>query len=164
MADGRDEAGRFAPANRFWEARSSCGPNPKFDGPEKLWAACQEYFSWVAENPLTEAKAFSYEGQITIAHLPKMRAMTIQGLCLFLDIHKTTWEEWRKSRPDLSSVISRVDEIIFQQKFEGAAADLLNQNIIARDLGLADRKELSNPDGSLAPQVVVYQLPDNGRD
>lgn len=29
MAD-RDEAGRFLPGNRFWEARSSAGPKPKF--------------------------------------------------------------------------------------------------------------------------------------
>lgn len=35
MSD-RDEAGRFLPGNRFWEARSSAGPNPKFDGPEAL--------------------------------------------------------------------------------------------------------------------------------
>ena len=33
-------------------------------------------------------------------------------------------------------------QIIKTQKFEGAAAELLNANIIARDLGLADKKEL----------------------
>ncbi|SMP36850.1 terminase small subunit, partial [Shimia sagamensis] len=53
-----------------------------------------------------------------------------------------TWREWRKSRKDLSSVMTRVEQIIRQQKFEGAAAELLNPNIIARDLGLADKKEI----------------------
>lgn len=38
--------------------------------------------------------------------------------------------------------MTRVEQIIRQQKFEGAAAELLNPNIIARDLGLADKKVL----------------------
>lgn len=41
--------------NRFWEARSSHGRNPKFESPEALWAACCEYFEWVEANPLPEA-------------------------------------------------------------------------------------------------------------
>lgn len=44
--------------NRFWEARSSHGRNPKFESPEALWAACCEYFEWVEANPLWEMKAF----------------------------------------------------------------------------------------------------------
>lgn len=39
------------------------------------------------------------------------------------------------------------EEIIRRQKFEGAAADLFNPNIIARDLGLADKSELTGKDG-----------------
>ncbi|MBF9050650.1 DNA-packaging protein [Roseobacter sp. HKCCD9010] len=140
MSD-RDEAGRFAKGNRFWEARSSAGPKPKFKNPEELWERCLEYFNWVEENPLVEARPFAYQGQVTMAEVPKMRAMTISGLCNFLDIAVSTWDEWRSSRPDLSEVITRTEEIIRQQKFEGAAAEFLNPNIIARDLGLADKKE-----------------------
>ena len=40
-----------------------------------------------------------------------------------------------------------MEEIIRQQKFEGAAANLLNANIIARDLGLADKAEITGRDG-----------------
>jgi len=72
-----------------------------------------------------------------------MRAMTIGGLCVFLDINRATWNVWREKRPDLYEVITRAEEIIYQQKFEGASADLLNSNIIARDLGLTDKKDLS---------------------
>lgn len=140
MSD-RDEAGRFAPGNRFWEARSSHGANPKFANSDDLWEACLEYFNWCESNPLKEAKAFSYEGKVTLADLPKMRAMTIGGLCIFLDVTRETWGEWRTSRPDLSDVITRAEAVIYEQKFTGAAADLLNPNIIARDLGLADKRE-----------------------
>lgn len=144
---GRDEAGRFLPGNRIWEARSSAGPKPKFSDPDKLWAACVEYFEWVEAHPLHEAKAFSYEGVVKIEALPKMQAMTITGLCLFLDVSVQAWHNWRSDRPDLIEVITRAESVIYQQKFAGAAAELLNPNIIARDLGLADKKEHSGPNG-----------------
>lgn len=146
--EGRDKNGLFLPGNRFWEVRSSCGANPKFDGPEMLWAACQEYFHWNEENPLYEAKAFSSGGTVIVENLPKMRAMTVGGLCMFLDISQETWCVWRKTRADLSEIIARVDDAIRRQKFEGASADMLNANIIARDLGLADKQEHTGKDGA----------------
>lgn len=47
----------------------------------------------------------------------------------------------------LSPIINRVERLIWQQKFEGAAAGLLNANLISRELGLADWREHSGPDG-----------------
>jgi len=146
--EGRDPAtGHFLPGNRIWEARSTAGPKPKFAGPDELWAACVEYFEWANDNPLYEAKPFHHQGAVTVANLPKMRALTIGAMCVFLDVTHDTWIEWRNTRSDLSEVIARVEAIIRAQKFEGAAADLLNANIIARDLGLADRSELTGKDG-----------------
>lgn len=142
MSD-RDEAGRFSAGNRFWEARSSAGPKPKFEDGDKLWAACVEYFNWVADNPLYADQLVTFQGTATHEPVAKMRAMTIGGLCLFLDVEHRTWRLWRDERPDLLPVITRAEAVIYQQKFTGAAADLLNPNIIARDLGLADKKELS---------------------
>lgn len=147
MTEGRKADGKFAAGNRIWEARASCGPNPKFATPEDLWAACVEYFNWNEENPLYEAKLVSFQGESTIEQLPKMRAMTIAGLCIYIDISHRQWNEWKQSRADLVPVIMKAEEIIRRQKFEGAASDFFNSNIIARDLGLADRSELSGPDG-----------------
>lgn len=142
MSEARDEkTGRFLPGNRFWEARSTHGVKPKYESAEQLRDACHQYFAWVEDNPLQEAKAFAFQGVVTVANLPKMRAMTLQGLCLFIDVTRETWGEWKKSRPDLSDVQREAEEIIYSQKFAGAAADLLNANIIARDLGLADKTE-----------------------
>ena len=146
MAD-RDSAGHFMPGNKFWETRSSHGRNPKFKTADDLWNACVEYFDWVDANPLYEDKTFAYQGVVTHEPSAKMRAMTVMGLCLFLDITDQTWRDWKAGRPDLLGVITRAEAIIYQQKFTGAAADLLNPNIIARDLGLADKQELSGPDG-----------------
>ena len=127
----------FAEGNRFWEARSKHGPDRRYDNPDDLWNACLEYFEWVEENPLWESKATQYQGDVIEMTLPKMRAMTIDGLCLFLDIDDSTWQRWRE-RDDLRGVVGKADRVIRSQKFAGAAADLLNANIIARDLGLRD--------------------------
>jgi hypothetical protein len=140
--------------NRFWEARSSHGRKPIFASHEQLEAACLEYFEWVENNPLKETKAFCHQGEVTIAELPKMRAMTLDGLCLFLDIDTNTWRLYAQ-REDFIQVTRAIETAIRQQKFTGAAADLLNSNIIARDLGLADKSELTGKDGSaLVPPDV----------
>lgn len=135
--------------NKFWEARSSHGANPKFEHSTDLWDACLEYFEWVEDNPLKEARVAQCKGEPKVIELDKMRAMTIGGLCNFLDICHDTWIEWRNNRDDLSEVIKKTESIIREQKFSGAAADLLNANIIARDLGLKDTSvnELTGKDG-----------------
>lgn len=132
--------------NQFWKARSSHGRTPIFADPEQLWNACVEYFEWVEANPLYEAKPFAYQGDVTVENLPKMRAMTIDGLCIFLDIARSTWSEYC-DREGFSGVTSRAEAVMRTQKFSGAAADLLNANIIARDLGLADKTEHTGKDG-----------------
>lgn len=132
--------------NKFWEMRSSHGRKPIFQTPEALEEACLEYFEWVEANPLHEAQAFAYQGAVKIEPVAKMRAMTVSGLCIFLDISQEAFGDYRK-REGFSEVTRRADEIIRTQKFEGASAGLLNPSIIARDLGLADKSELSGPNG-----------------
>lgn len=144
--------------NRFWEARSSHGRKPVFEVPNELWVACCEYFAWVEDNPLQETKAMgSKEGPQTIV-LPKMRAMTVMGLCIFLDISRDTWSQYRQ-KDGFSDICSRVDDVIRTQKFEGASAELLNPAIIARDLGLADRSEHSGPNGgAIETKITAFEL------
>jgi hypothetical protein len=128
-----------APAgNRFWELRCTHGRKRIFSKPDALWKACCGYFEWVQDTPLEEEKAFHSEGMITKTNVNKLRAMTIYGLCRYLDIDRDTWDEYR-SREDFSSIIKRVENVIKEQKFTGAAAGLLNANIISRELGMADK-------------------------
>lgn len=127
--------------NRFWEARTKHGRDKLFASDDALWEACCEYFEWVELNPILEEKAFPYQGGVIKDNVTKMRAMTLDGLCTFLEMDVSTWSAWRK-RDDFSHVVRKVERIIRDQKFTGAAAGQLNSNIIARDLGLADRQEI----------------------
>lgn len=140
----------FEPGNEFWKARSRHGIKPTFPvegGAEMLLEACQDYFQWATDNPLKEAKLTTFEGISNIEELPKLQAFTQLGLCIFIDIATTTWRDWRRDREDLLPVITWAEGIIMHQKFVAAAAGLLNANIISRDLGLADKHELSGPGG-----------------
>lgn len=140
--------------NQFWKARSHHGRKPLWEDPQVLREACLEYIQWVQDNPLEEA--MSYQGKLAKDTMPKMRAMTITGLCVFLGIVHDTWADYR-TKPDFSVVTKEIEHILTTQKFEGAAAGFLNPNIIARDLGLKDKAELDHKstDGSMTPHPTL---------
>ena len=150
-----------APAgNKFWLQRSSHGRKPIFATPDDLWNAACEYFEWVEANPLMETKLFSYEGEIVEGEIPKMRAMTIQALCFFIGISRQGWSEY-KAKQDFSYIVEQIEAVIFSQKFEGASGGFLNASIISRELGLADKQDITTNGESINKQSLdVSKLSD----
>lgn len=132
----------FEEGNQWWKQRSKHGRNPIWDDREKLLEACYEYVKWVEENPLKEA--IVYQGELRDDASPKLRAMTIKGLCIFLGITDDTWASYRDSEHDFIGITKEIEMIIYTQKFEGAAANLLNPNIISRELGLKDQQDVTS--------------------
>jgi len=138
-----------APAgNQFWKLRSKHGRDKLFETPELMWEAACEYFQWCEENPFykSEAKVVSgyrNDGSVEIAELPQMRPFTIQGLCRYLNCNTKYFNDFKDAgHKDFSEVLTRIMDIIYEQKFSGAASGFFNANIIARDLGLADKKDV----------------------
>lgn len=127
--------------NQFWKLRSKHGRDKLFASPELLWDAACEYFEWCESNPLMEV---DFRGKdANEVELPKMRAFTIHGLCRYLDCNTHYFNDFKAAKHEgFSDVLTRIMEIIYDQKFTGAAAGFLNPNIIARDLGLADKKDV----------------------
>jgi len=147
---------------RWWNARASHikkqgydevskpsgGRKPYFETPEELWEACCEYFEWVEENPEYKSELVTYKGHGRIVEVPKKRAMTLTGLEMFLGMRPQTWWDYRDNKSEgFTLVCEAAQRVIWIQKFTGAAADLLNHAIIARDLGLKDSYEVSGPGG-----------------
>lgn len=153
----------FGMGNQWWRKRSRHGVKPLFpegeEGAQKLLEACEDYFEWNESNPLYEEKQFAFEGCVSTHDAPKVRAMTITGLCIFIDVSTRVWREWRTTRPDLAPVMDWAEECIKQQKFTAAAAGFLNPTIIARDLGLADKQELTGPGGGPLQTVTTEMTP-----
>lgn len=153
--------------NQFWKARKSHGRPRLFATPDDLWSAAVEYFEWNESNPHMETKTFSYEGIAFDHDVGRMRALTIQGLCFYLGISRSTWDDYRK-KDDFSIITEDIENVMFEQKFSGAAAGLLNANLVARDLSLRDGTELTGKGGKPIQtegtvRRVLITMPDNGR-
>lgn len=129
--------------NSFWELCAKPGAPRKYDTPKKLRNACVNYFKWAEANPLEVEKHAIFKGN-AIPYLEKRpRALLISQLCRSLGVTQETWNKWRKTRQDLSEVITWAESVIWEQKFQGAAIDVFNSNIIAQELGLKSRVEHS---------------------
>lgn len=129
--------------NSFWNLRSKHGRDTLFGSPEAMWEAACEYFEWCEDNPLIEV---DWVGKDAVrVEKPKMRAFTYQGLCGYLDCNTDYFRQFKskltEDQQGFSWVITRIDDVIYNQKFTGAAAGFLNANIISRDLGLTDKTE-----------------------
>lgn len=115
--------------------------------------------------------------------LPTARPFTMVGLRLYLDCSEAYFSTFKhnlrekikpyepttseneteeqakirvKKAEDFLSVITWAENVIYNQKFEGAAAGIYNANIIARDLGLregVDNKVTGNIHLSKEPTV-----------
>lgn len=119
------------------------GRSRTFETPDDLREACLEYLEWADHNPLIEEKHFCAQGQIFTAELKKPRAVTIVGLCLHLGIHRHTWQNYRIS-DEFDLVCDEIEDRMKQYKFENAVAGLMNPTLIARDIGLVEKTEVSN--------------------
>lgn len=139
--------------NQFWKLRSKHGRDKIFETPDILWEAACEYFAWCEDNPLIE---IDYKGKdADRVELYKMRAFTVHGLCIFLGCNSKYFNDFKEANHQgFSEVLTRIMDIIYNQKFTGAAAGFLNPNIIARDLGLSDKKELDHK--GIPDQNITY--------
>lgn len=138
MASNNQTNNLFVKGNEFWKQRCSHSVPSIMACPQKLFEACNEYFQWCQDNPLLGEKIGFSKAKACKAETKHVRALTINGLTLFLFIAPSTWYDWRKNREELQPVISWAERVIYNQKFSGAAAGLLKESIIIRELGLQD--------------------------
>ena len=122
---------------RFWTVKSTFAKKTLKEGrplifptQEALWEAAVEYFEWVEENPYIEERTagISY-GAVVKDTLPKLRPMTIRGLCLFIGISTVTWMEYKKQGHMFTGTCRQIEDVIYDQKFGGAAAGFFNHAI-----------------------------------
>lgn len=125
--------------NKYWQFRNKHGRDKKYT-PDELWKEFVGYAEWVEANPLKEEVINWYQGEPRKETLNKMRAMTMDGFYLYADIDHTTFRSYKENK-DYTTITNAIIINIREQKFTGAAAELLNPNIIARDLGLTDKRD-----------------------
>ena len=148
--------------NHFWELRSKHGADTLFKSSELLWEAATEYFKWIEENPLI---AIDFKGKDAIeVEMPHTRPYTMQGLCLYLGVNVQYFNDFEdriksnkiKKNKDFALIITRIRETIYNQKFSGAACGFYNPSIIARDLGLTDKTDITTNGKDMAPVIIDW--------
>lgn len=133
-------ASRFKPKNTVWKVRKSHGRKPLFANPDMLELACYNYFQWAEDNPIYRVETVKYQGVCKPLSVPVMRPFTLHGLCQFLVVSMSTWANYRK-KPDFLGVTERVENIIYVQKLDGAAAGIFNAKIVMRDIQIRAQRE-----------------------
>jgi hypothetical protein len=136
-----------APAgNQFWKLRSKHGRDKLFVTPDLLWEAAAEYFEhtdgrkWIKKDWVGK-DAMQVERETETPY-------TWSGLCLYLGCSESYFREFKRDcAEDFVTVLTRIEQTIYTQKFEGAAVGTFNANIIARDLGLRDGMNVATPEG-----------------
>lgn len=162
MAKDKDkpEQHLFQPGNELWKLRKKIGDDREFETPEKMLEECYKYFQWADENPLPQedfVRGGPKAGKKII--LFKKRPYTLHALCIHLGVNTVYFNQFEariKDKTDevslaFAKVITHVREIIYNQKFEGAATGFFNHNIISMELGLTSKKELTHHAKVLPP-------------
>ncbi|MGH9930716.1 MAG: terminase small subunit [Pyrinomonadaceae bacterium] len=140
--------------NQLWKLRKTHTPRPRdFDTAEDLYKAAEAYFQWVEDYPLFEDRLASCKGEPVHETMVKPRAMSITAFQAHAGIGSSTWHRY-KSVPELAEACEYITRIIYAQKFELAAAELLNPAFVSRDLGLAEKQEIDHrsSDGTMSPK------------
>lgn len=127
--------------NQFWKQRSEHGRDKLFESSELLWEESVKYFEATDKRKWIR-KEFNGKDAVE-CEIPTETPYTWSGLCLFLNCGRNYFTQFEKENKDegFSCIITRIREIIYTQKFEGAAVGAFNANIISRDLGLVDKQE-----------------------
>lgn len=131
----------MAPKPNQWKFTENPG-QPKAYKPDDLWKKALEYFEWCESHPWHKNEAIKGGEQAgTIIQIPTATPFTLKGLCIFANISFTTFDNYSK-KPEYVEITTRIREICYTQKFEGAAVGAFNANLIARDLGLTEKTDL----------------------
>lgn len=142
-----------APKGNDFYKLADWGKPPSYE-PEALWIKFGEFVTKCQDNPWYKNEAIKggdMAGQII--GVPTSRPFTIQGFCVFAEISSQTFYNYEKVEAYIE-ITTRIRDICYSQKFEGAAVGAFNASIIARDLGLQD--SVKHDGIPAAPPVNIY--------
>ena len=141
--------------NEWWRLRSKHGRDKLFETPELLWEACVEYFEATDERKWVK---MDWVGKDAIkVERESETPYTLSGLCLYLGTSREWWNKFKNAQhKDFLQVLTQVEETIYTQKFEGAAVGAFNASIIARDLGLTEKTDLTTQGEKIQTTIIKW--------
>ena len=140
--------------NQFWKLRTKHGRDKLFESEDILWSACAEYFEETDKRTWEKIEFHGKDADRCVIDL--VVPYTWTGLFLFLNISHQTWKDY-ETREGFIEITTRVRNIIYTQKFEGASVGAFNPVLISRDLGLVDKKEVND----ITPKKITIKVKRN---
>jgi hypothetical protein len=137
-------------------------PKHKYiETPDKLWELFEKYIQHERNNPMFKTDYVGKDG--TKVQTPLETPITFEGFECYLqnqgvinDLGHYSSNE-NNAYNEYLPIITRIKQNCFVHNFKGASVGLFNANIIARKLGLVDKKETELKGG-----LNIPQLPDIG--
>ena len=127
--------------NQFWKLRPRSGRKHLYTEVEEFATDIEEYFEVTSKRvDWNKQEWVGKDGNEVARRVPT--PFTKAGLCIFLGMSQDTFNSYKERGKDFLGVITYAEEVIYAQKYEGATTGHFSANIIARDLGLADKKEI----------------------
>lgn len=159
--------------NQYWKKRTKHGRDAIFEDIELFKGLFFKYLDFTDKNPdyVVEQIKTLDKGHINekgkfvpparTIRLPKKRPYTLKGFCIFLGVNSKyfcDFEERLSTKTDevskdFSDFIIYMKDVIFDNKYVGAVNGFYNPNIISRELGLVDKKEVEHS-GHLSQTII----------
>jgi hypothetical protein len=157
--------------NEYWKLRDKHGRDRIFETPELMLSCAKEYFQWVDDNPLVRYEAIK-SGDMCgkVMEVPISRPYTWDGLCQQLECNTEYFTDFEKSlvgkndelSKDFSRIITHIRQTINRNKLEGASVGIFNANIVARELGMIDKKDVTSGGDKITwNEVRTYDKPES---
>lgn len=132
--------------NNYWEFRNKHGRDFTYT-PDAFLNEAVKYFEYMSLRVWNKKEAIK-SGELagTLIDIPTLTPLSSESFCLFADISMETFRNYKSNKDPYKGffdVATHVQTIIDSNQFEGATVGAYNPNIIARKLGLADKKEHS---------------------
>ena len=112
--------------------------------PELIREECDSYFNWIDENPIMKNEALkSGLDAGKIISIPTQRPYLLEGLCDHLGITVQTFLNY-ESKPEYKEyfdICTYVRQRIYRQNLEFGYSGAFDAGLVARKLGIADKKE-----------------------
>lgn len=138
------------------------GKKKYIETPEKLLELFYQYAQDTKENPKYENVLVHKSGEIH--QVPRERPLTWWGFenWLFRNGIITRLEHYKSNTEgrysEYMDIIRTIDQDIYEDKFDGATVGIYQHNIIARDLGLIDKKQVETKDVQPSREELLKEI------
>jgi len=160
----------YLKGNNFWKLRESSGRKPLFSHPSELWNLAQEYFEYAFKRTWDKQEWVGKDG-IEVSR-KMLLPFSKEAMCNYIGITVHSFNNYKQKKGkhlqehetnennisntneigiieaqneiDFFHICTRIEQIIFQQQYEGATVGVYNANIVARKLGLTDKQDITS--------------------